>query len=50
MRIPGGVVVTGTQLIEELRRCPDDVMSFTEAVDEVRLFYISFIATVDVPM
>jgi len=34
MRIPGGVVVTGPQLIEELRRCPDDVMSFIEAVDE----------------
>jgi hypothetical protein len=36
MRIPGGVVVTGPQLIEELRRCPDDVMSFNEAANEVR--------------
>lgn len=49
MRIPGGVVVTGPQLIEELRRCPDNVMSFIEAVDEVRSFNTLSIATLDDP-
>jgi hypothetical protein len=36
-RIPEGVVVTGPKLVEELRQCPDDVMSFEQAVDEVCL-------------
>ena len=30
------IVVTGPQLIEELKKAPDDVLSFNEAIKEVR--------------
>ena len=31
------VIVSGTQYVEDMRKAPDDVLSFMEAVKEVRL-------------